>query len=434
VTVSLLRSARFPAVLLLVAASIGLVLANSAAAPIAFAVADDVHIGIPGVIDLSVRHWISDGLLAVFFFVAAVELQFELTSGQLASPRRAVLPAIAAAGGVIVPVALYVLIAGGEATSAGWPIPTATDIAFALGVLAVFGRGLPSGVRIFLLALAILDDIVGIVFIAVLFTADVDFAMMLLALVFVVVFAACSRLLDTRARPVAVVGLVVSAIGTWYAVHESGVHATIAGVVLGLTMAQQPALRARHAIEPWVNAIVLPLFALCAALVAIPAVSAGELSPAFWGVLVALPVGKIIGIAVAAPWRSTSCGFRRPTGSPPATSRGGRPRRYRLHRVAAAQRARVLRGARHPRSGHSRRARRIGDLARDRRDPRIVAGMASSTPEHGDRLSPIDPAPIARTPSDAPPTSWRRYGSDASGRRASRTRTSCRTSWKSRPN
>lgn len=295
---SLLRSARFPAVLLLAAASIGLIVANGPAAPIAFAVAD-AHLGIPGIVDLSVRHWISDGLLAVFFFIAAVELQFELTSGQLASPRRAVLPAIAAAGGVIVPVVLYVLIAGGEATSAGWPIPTATDIAFALGVLAVFGRGLPSGVRIFLLALAILDDIVGIVFIAVLFTADVDVAMMLLALVFVVVFAACSRLLDTRARPVAVVGLVVSAIGTWYAVHESGVHATIAGVVLGLAMAQQPALRARHALEPWVNAIVLPLFALCAALVAIPAVSAGELSPAFWGVLVALPVGKIIGIAVA---------------------------------------------------------------------------------------------------------------------------------------
>lgn len=295
---SLLRSARFPAVLLLAAASIGLIVANGPAAPIAFAVAD-AHLGIPGIVDLSVRHWISDGLLAVFFFIAAVELQFELTSGQLASPRRAVLPAIAAAGGVIAPVVLYVLIAGGEATGAGWPIPTATDIAFALGVLAVFGRGLPSGVRIFLLALAILDDIVGIVFIAVLFTADVDFAMMLLALVFVVVFAACSRLLDTRARPVAVVGLVVTAIGTWYAVHESGVHATIAGVVLGLAMAQQPALRARHALEPWVNAIVLPLFALCAALVAIPAVSAGELSPAFWGVLVALPVGKIIGIAVA---------------------------------------------------------------------------------------------------------------------------------------
>ncbi|AUG29235.1 MULTISPECIES: Na+/H+ antiporter NhaA [Microbacterium] len=295
---SLLRSARFPAVLLLLAAAAGLVLANSPLRDAAFAVAD-AHLGIPGVVDLSVRHWISDGLLAVFFFVAAVELQFELTSGQLASARRAVLPAIAAAGGVLVPVALYLAIAGTPATSAGWPIPTATDIAFALGVLAVFGRGLPPAVRVFLLALAILDDIVGIVFIAVLFTSDVDTAMLLLAVVLVVVFAVCSRLLDTRARPIAIAGLAVSALGTWYAVHESGVHATIAGVVLGLVMAQQPAMRTRHAIEPWVNGLILPLFALCAALVTIPAVSAGELSPAFWGVLVALPLGKIIGIGLA---------------------------------------------------------------------------------------------------------------------------------------
>ncbi len=295
---SLLRSARFPAILLLVAAAAGLALANSPLRDAAFAVAD-AHLGIPGVVDLSVRHWISDGLLAVFFFVAAVELQFELTSGQLASPRRAILPAIAAAGGVLVPVALYLSVAGGPTTADGWPIPTATDIAFALGVLAVFGRGLPPAVRVFLLALAILDDIVGIVFIAVLFTADVEVGMILLAVVFVVVFAVCSRLLDTRSRRVAMIGLVVSAIGTWYAVHESGIHATIAGVVLGLAMAQQPAMRTRHAIEPWVNGVVLPLFALCAALVTIPAVSAGELSPAFWGVLVALPVGKIIGIALA---------------------------------------------------------------------------------------------------------------------------------------
>lgn len=295
---ALLRSARFPAVLLLLAAALGLVLANSPAASGAFAVAD-AHLGIPGVIDLSVRHWISDGLLAIFFFVAAVELQYELTAGQLNSARRAVLPAIAAAGGVIIPIAVFVSIAGGSDAASGWPIPTATDIAFALGVLAVFGRGLPPTVRVFLLALAILDDIVGIVFIAVLFTSGVQVGMMLLALVFVVVFAVCSRLLDTRWRRAAVVGLVVSAIGTWYAVHESGVHATIAGVILGLVMFQRPALAVRHALEPWVNALVLPLFALVAALVVIPQVSAGELSPAFWGVLVALPVGKIIGIAGA---------------------------------------------------------------------------------------------------------------------------------------
>jgi len=295
----LLRSERFPAMLLLVAAAAGLVLANSPAADAAFGV-KDASIGILGIFEMSVGHWIQDGLLAIFFFAAAVELQYELTTGQLASRRRAVMPAIAAAGGVLVPIAIYLAVTAGSADgAAGWPIPTATDIAFALGVLAVFGRGLPSGVRVFLLALAILDDIVGIVFIAVLFTSGVDFAMLLLALGFVVVFGFCSRALDTRGRPFAIAGLVVSGLGTWFAVHESGVHATIAGVVLGLVMAQQPALRTRHAIEPWVNGVVLPLFALSAALVTIPAVSVGELSPAFWGVLVALPVGKIVGISLA---------------------------------------------------------------------------------------------------------------------------------------
>lgn len=295
---ALLRSARFPAVLLLLAAALGLVSANSPAAPFAFAVVD-AHLGIPGVIDLSVRHWISDALLAIFFFSAAVELQFELTTGQLNSARRAVLPALAAAGGVVVPIAVFLLIAGGSQAASGWPIPTATDIAFALGVLAVFGRGLPPTVRVFLLALAILDDIVGIVFIAVLFTSDVDFGMLMLALGFVVVFAVCSRLLDSRRPRVAAAGLVISGLGAWLAVHESGVHATIAGVVLGLVMAQQPALRVRHAIEPGINAVVLPLFALVAALVVIPSVPASELSPAFWGVLIALPVGKLVGIAGA---------------------------------------------------------------------------------------------------------------------------------------
>ncbi|MCG7414506.1 Na+/H+ antiporter NhaA [Microbacterium aurum] len=295
---TLLRSARFPAILLLLAATLGLALANTPLADAAFAV-KDAHLGVPGVFEMTVGHWIQDGLLAVFFFVAAVELQFELTNGQLASPKRAVLPAIAAAGGVLVPIAVYLAIAGGSDTASGWPIPTATDIAFALGVLAVFGRGLPSGVRVFLLALAILDDIVGIVFIAVLFTSDVDFRMLLLAVVALAVFAVCSRILDTRARGAALVGLVVSALVTWYAVYQSGVHATIAGVALGLAMAQHPAMRARHALEPWVNGFVLPLFALSAALVVIPAVPARELSPAFWGVLVALPIGKLVGIAVA---------------------------------------------------------------------------------------------------------------------------------------
>jgi len=295
---ALLRSARFPAVLLLLAAVAGLGLANS---PWADGAQDlkSAHLGIPGIVDLSVGHWISDGLLAVFFFVAAVELQFELTSGRLNSARTALQPAIAAAGGVLVPIAVYLLVAGGSDAARGWPIPTATDIAFALGVLAVFGKGLPSALRVFLLALAILDDIVGIVFIAVLFTTDVDLVLLGVAAVGLVAFRLLSRALDTSTRRVLIVALVAVALLVWWCVLASGVHATIAGVALGLVMAQQPALRARHALEPWVNAVVLPVFALSAALVAIPRVSPGELSPAFWAVVLALPVGKIVGIAVA---------------------------------------------------------------------------------------------------------------------------------------
>lgn len=294
---SLLRSARFPAIVLLVAAVLALVLANSPWGASVAAV-KDAYLGIPGVFEMSAGHWVQDGLLAVFFFVVAVELQFELTNGELNSARKAIQPAIAAAGGVIVPIAVYLAFAAGSRVSSGWPIPTATDIAFALGVLAVFGKGLPTGIRIFLLALAILDDIVGIVFIAVLFTDGVNIGMLALAAVAVVVFGVLSRTLGGRGRVPIVVILVVLAIATWLLVYLSGVHATIAGVALGLAMAQPPALRARHALEPWVNAIVLPLFAFSAALVAIPQVSASELSPAFWGVFVALPVGKVIGITL----------------------------------------------------------------------------------------------------------------------------------------
>lgn len=314
---SLLRSARFPAIVLLSAAALGLVIANSPLGPVADEV-QHAYIGIPGVFELSVGHWIADGLLAVFFFVVAVELQFELTSGQLNSARKALQPAIAAFGGVIVPIGIYLLFAFGTESARGWPIPTATDIAFALGVLAVFGKGLPPALRIFLLALAILDDIVGIIFIAVLFTTDVNYGLLGLAALAVVAFGLLSRQLDTRARVPIIVALVILALATWVLVYLSGVHATIAGVALGLAMAQQPALRVRHTLEPWVNVIVLPLFALNAALVPIPQVSPSELTPAFWGVLVALPVGKIIGIGIFG-WLSLRVGHR---GQAPALTIG----------------------------------------------------------------------------------------------------------------
>jgi NhaA family Na+:H+ antiporter len=263
--VSLLRSARFPAVVLLCAAIAALLVANSPLGPGVVEI-KQTYVGIPGIFEMSVGHWVQDGLLAVFFFMVAVELQFELTNGELNSARKALQPAIAAAGGVLVPIAVFLAFAFGTDSVRGWPIPTATDIAFALGVLAVFGKGLPSGIRIFLLALAILDDIVGIVFIAVLFTTDVNLGLLALAALAVVVFGVLSRQLDTRARvPIAVL-LVIVGIATWVLVYESGVHATIAGVALGLAMSQRPALHVRHALEPWVNGFVLPLFAFSAAL------------------------------------------------------------------------------------------------------------------------------------------------------------------------
>lgn len=293
-----LRSQQFPAILLLIAAGVGLLLANTPAHD-GIAGLLDAHIAVPGtMLDLSVAHWVSDGLLAIFFFVVALELQYELTRGDLNSVRKALQPAIAAAGGIVIPVVVYLMIAGGAETSSGWPIPTATDIAFALGVLAVFGRGLPSTVRVFLLALAILDDIVGIIFIAVLFANDLDFVMFLLGVVAVAVFAVLSRMLRGGARIPVAIAMVLVGLVAWGLVASSGVHATIAGVMLGLVMAPKPADQTRHHLEPWVNAVVLPIFAFVAAFVVIPQVSPTELSPAFWAIVVALPVGKIVGIAL----------------------------------------------------------------------------------------------------------------------------------------
>ncbi|WP_102192421.1 Na+/H+ antiporter NhaA [Microbacterium aurantiacum] len=309
-----LRGQQFPAVLLLLAAGLGLLLANLPTHD-ALAAVLDFHIAVPGTgLDLSIAHWISDGLLAVFFLVVAVELRHELTHGELDSLHKAMQPAIAAAGGVLVPIAVYLLFAGGGDTASGWPIPTATDIAFALGVLAMFGKGLPAGVRVFLLALAILDDIIGIIFIAVLFARDVQWVLLGLALVSVVAFALLSRLLHKTGHTGVAVAMGVLGVVTWGLVAASGIHATIAGVLLGLVMSPVPAERVRHALEPAVNGVILPLFAFAAAFVVIPALSPSELSPAFWGIAVALPIGKIIGISLFG-WAAMRI---RPKGTAPA--------------------------------------------------------------------------------------------------------------------
>jgi len=316
-----IRSERYAAGFLLIAGVLGLIIANLSVGPGLITAANEhLHTGIFG-LDLSAKHWISDGLLAVFFFLIAIELKRELVIGDLNSFGKAALPALAALGGVVVPAGIYLLLTQGSGLAAGWPVPTATDIAFALGVLAVFGRGIPTRVRVFLLALAVLDDLVAILIIAFFFTSDPQLQFIGFAAITATLFGVTSRLLKPRSPwvlgrkptwPVAI-ALIVLGLATWYFTYLSGVHATIAGVILGLVMARIPAGRTHHMLEPYSNAIVLPLFAFTAALVAIPQVRLSDLSPAFWGILVALPVGKLLGITLAGALGSLIS--RRPNGS-----------------------------------------------------------------------------------------------------------------------
>jgi NhaA family Na+:H+ antiporter len=289
----LVRSERTTAALLVVAAALGVILANSPAAAALHAVTafrfGPAAIGL----DLSVDYWVKDGLLAVFFFLAAIELKHELQHGELDSPRKAAVPAIAAVGGVIAPALIFLLVVHSPALAGGWPIPTATDIAFALGVLAIVGRGLPARVRALLLALAVIDDLIAILIIAVFFTHGIHPIPLLVAVPVIALFAWLSRL---RMSWWVILLLTVLGIAAWVLVHASGVHATIAGVALGLVMSGRSAAPARHALEPVSNLFVLPVFAFVAALVTIPAVGLGQLSPAFWAIVIALPVGKLIGI------------------------------------------------------------------------------------------------------------------------------------------
>ncbi|MBM7505414.1 Na+/H+ antiporter NhaA [Agromyces aurantiacus] len=322
---NILRSERVSASLLLAAAVLGLLLANLPTGP-ALLDLRDAHLAVPFTsLDLSLGHWISDGLLAVFFFIVAVELRRELVIGELNSLSKAALPAIAALGGVVAPALAFLAFAGAGPTADGWPVPTATDIAFALGVLAMFGRFIPTRVRVFLLALAVLDDLIAILIIAFFFTSDADLAWLGYAAITVTLFGMTSRLLRPRSPyvlarraqwPVMAVLWVLATL-SWSFVYLSGVHATIAGVLLGLVMSRRPAGRAVHALEPWSNAVILPLFAFTAALVAIPQVRPSELDPAFWGILIGLPVGKLVGITLVGGLAAAVVGRR--TGVTPLT-------------------------------------------------------------------------------------------------------------------
>ena len=282
---------------------------------------------------LDLRHWVNDGLMALFFLVVGVEVKRELVTGELRDRRAAAVPMVAALGGMVVPAAIYLALTAGSGGSAGWGIPMATDIAFALGVLAVLGRRVPASLKLLLLTLAIVDDIGAVLVIALAYTSDLDPAALAVALALVVTIAAARM---ARVPWLPIYGAL--AVATWVAVYASGVHATIAGVVIGLLVptrplapaavarewaadldedpsaeevaalsrvaraAASPAERIEQRLHPWTGFFVVPLFALANAGIpitrsAFDAPGAGRVATA---VAVALVGGKVVGITAAA--------------------------------------------------------------------------------------------------------------------------------------
>ncbi|QKW07360.1 Na+/H+ antiporter NhaA [Streptomyces sp. NA04227] len=300
--VDALRTETVGGVLLLLAAVAALIWANTPLQD-SYESVRHWHVGPDSLgLHLSVQHWAADGLLAVFFFVAGVELKRELVAGDLRDPKAAMLPVAAALCGMAAPALVYLLVNTlGDGSKAGWAVPTATDIAFALAVLAVIGTSLPSALRAFLLTLAVVDDLFAILIIAVFFTSDLNFAALGGAVLGLVVFWVLLRR-EVRGWYV----YLPLALVIWGLMYNSGVHATIAGVAMGLMLRcsrregeeKSPGEHIEHRVRPLSAGLAVPLFALFSAGVA---VSGGVLADVFTqpetlGVVLGLVVGKTLGI------------------------------------------------------------------------------------------------------------------------------------------
>jgi NhaA family Na+:H+ antiporter len=295
-------------IMLLFAAVLALVLANSPLASLYGALLDTpvtIRIGALGV-DKNLLHWINDGLMAVFFFHVGLEIKRELIEGELSTIKQAALPAIGALGGMVVPALIYIAINYGDPTAlAGWAIPTATDIAFAVGVLALVGSRIPPSLKIYLLALAIIDDLGAILIIAIFYTSSLSLVALSLAAVGVLCLVMLNHRNVTSTAAYVLVGIFV-----WLCVLKSGVHATLAGVITafaipltplenGGRMAKQDSLASKlqESLHPWVNFGVLPAFAFANAGVSLAGLTLEKLvSPIPLGIALGLLVGKAVGV------------------------------------------------------------------------------------------------------------------------------------------
>lgn len=259
--------------------------------------------------------WVNDLLMAIFFLLVGLEIKREVTMGELSSRAKVALPAIAAVGGMLVPAAIYAAVNWGDPVGIrGWAIPSATDIAFALGVLSLFGERVPVGLKIFLMTLAVLDDLGAIIVIALFYTSDLSLAALTLGAIAVAALAAMNRAGVMRIAPYILVGAAL-----WVCVLKSGVHATLAGVVTALFVpARDPAhpdhppLRTlEHALHPWVAFAILPIFAFANAGVSLAGLSLRDLlQPIPLGIVLGLVVGKQVGVFGFA-WVAVKLGLAR---------------------------------------------------------------------------------------------------------------------------
>jgi NhaA family Na+:H+ antiporter len=285
-------------IVLMAAAAIALVVANSAASTVYFGTLQ-AYVG-----GLSVLHWINDGLMAIFFMMVGLEIKREFIQGQLATWPRRVLPAFAALGGMIVPALVYVAFNAGSAeTLRGWAIPTATDIAFALGALALLGSRVPPSLKVFLAALAILDDLAAVSIIAIFYTDHLAPLWLAAAAATIVLLVVLNLRGATRLSIYLAIGALL-----WVFTLKSGVHATLAGVALALTIPLSgaktarlaPLIRLEHGIQPWVAYLIVPIFGFANAGVSFSGMTWSILwAPVTIGVAAGLFVGKQVGVFVA---------------------------------------------------------------------------------------------------------------------------------------
>ena len=290
-------------ILLITAAALALLLNNSALTGLY-----DSFLQTPVVIQVGALElnkplllWINDGLMAVFFFLVGLEIKREVLEGRLSNARQAGLPVIAAIGGMVVPALIYYAINSSDPTAmTGWAIPAATDIAFALGILALLGPRVPVALKVFLLALAIIDDLGAIIIIAIFYSSELSTAALGIAAVGIVILAVLNRRKVTRIAPYIVVGLLI-----WVCVLKSGVHATLAGVVIALFIPMRssnennrsPLKDVEHALSPWVAFGVMPIFAFANAGVSLYGLTPMHLISGIpLGIVLGLFIGKQLGI------------------------------------------------------------------------------------------------------------------------------------------